>query len=101
MNNNNKNSQDKEREVYAFNLQIPIVIPEAETVELLTENLEPHLKKLVDAEHMTLEEVAAYLQFINYMSGISPFMMDAFLQTYRQIKRQDSGLILPPKGLIV
>jgi len=84
---------------YGFNLQIPMPFPTDEQVEVLSENLETYLQKLVDDEYLTKEEVVAFLQFTTYLSGITPFLLDPFLSSYRDAKKQsaqeDSGLIIP------
>lgn len=70
----------------AFNLQIPLTQPTEEEVNaLLDTNLEPYLQHLLDTEYLTREELAAYLQFTSYLVGISPYLMDAFIGTYRTV----------------
>lgn len=72
----------------AFSLQIPIGIPAQEDVDIISNSLEPYLQALISAEYMNNEEVTAYLQFTSYVSSIAPFLLDAFLETYRQLKSQ-------------
>lgn len=81
--------------MYGFSLQIPINIPSEEEIVSISSGMEKYLQALVDSGHANAEEITAYLQFTSYLSGITPFLMDAFLETYRGIKRKESGLILP------
>lgn len=73
-----------EKEVVEFNLQVPIDVPDEEELKVFSGlPKEPMLQHLLDTEYITEEELAAYMKFIAFITGFSPYLLDSFLGTYR------------------
>lgn len=89
---------------FMMGLNLPINIPTEEEIEMLTnpETIEPFLQALIEAGHMSAEEVAAYIKFVSEFATFTPFVMDSFLQSYRnamaQKKEEEGGRIIKPNG---
>lgn len=67
---------------FFFEISIPVYIPTEEVMPQLPE-LQPHMRALVDAGHMTEVEAQAYNTFAALTSGI-PFLMEQFLERFRK-----------------
>lgn len=71
---------------FVFNLAIPVFKPSAQEVEMVADpkNVEPFFGRLLADGYMTPEELAAFVRFALQVSGVTPFLLDEFLKTYRQ-----------------
>lgn len=80
-----------EQQGLGFNLQLPLDFPSPEEVEALRDApKEEFLQKLLDVGYITLEELAAYYRFTYHVSGVTPYLLDGFLASYREAKEQHS-----------
>lgn len=76
-------SQNNEPD-FMFSLNIPVNTPTQEEIDLITPHLELYLSTLVEQGHMSNEEAVAFVKFSSELGSYVPFMMDAFLQSYRR-----------------
>lgn len=87
---------------FLMTMNVPINVPTQEEVVMLSDEntMEPFLRALVDAGHLTREEVAAYIKFVMEFSSFTPFVMDSFLQSYRHAmsQKEEESRIIKPNG---
>lgn len=84
---------------FVFNLAVPVFKPSEEEVQVMsnTQNIEPFFAQLVKDKYLTTEELAAFVRFTLQLSSFTPFLLDEFLNTYRQ-NTQSKVDILKPTG---
>ncbi len=76
---------------FLFNMTVPINVATKEEQDMLVPHLDPFLKVLVDQGHLSEVEAASYVKFASELSAFVPFMLDGFLQSYRnEISRQST-----------
>ena len=82
---------------YVISIAFPGKRPTEDETSLYTDTVEPFLNKLVEDGYLTKEELAAYIMFVAQFSQLSPFILDEFLNQYRQATKgkASSGLYLP------
>lgn len=70
-------------------LQVPMFSPTEEEIRAIesVEGVEPFLQHLRNDNYLTNEELAAYLKFVNIFSMYAPFILDSFLEGYRNSKK--------------
>ena len=87
---------------FVFNVAIPVFKPSEQEVEVMSDprNVEPFFAKLLEDGYMTSEELAAFIRFALQVSGVTPFLLDEFLKTYRQhgMETRKKVDILKPTG---
>jgi len=76
-------NQQKEPD-FVFVLQVPVNVPSEEEVAIIGPHLENYIQELVKSNHLTREEAVAFVKFSSELGSFTPFMMDAFLQSYRK-----------------
>lgn len=76
--------QNQKEPDFVFVMQIPVNIPTQEEVAIISPHLENYIQQLVTANHLTHEEAVAFVKFSSELGSFTPFMMDAFLQSYRK-----------------
>jgi len=69
---------------FVFVMQIPVNVPTEEEVAIISPHLETYIQQLVNSNHLTKEEAVAFVKFSSELGSFTPFMMDAFLQSYRK-----------------
>jgi hypothetical protein len=82
---------------FVFGLNIPVNVPTAEEINLISGSLEASLKKLIDIGYMNREEAVAYVKFTLHLAAFTPFVLDAFLESYRK----NTLKIIPEKSRII
>jgi hypothetical protein len=88
---------------FVFNLAIPVFKPSEQEIEVMSDprNIEPFFAQLLQQGYLTPEELAAFVRFALQVSGVTPFLLDEFLNTYRQHETEVSKSkvdILKPSG---
>jgi hypothetical protein len=73
---------------FLFGINIPINRPTDEEVYAIRDGLESYLKHLIGSGYMTTEEAVAYVKFSSQLSSFVPFLVDEFLKSYRNSKKQ-------------
>lgn len=89
-----------ERPVINMTINFPIAIPQDDEIQALKGSLEPFLQALIANGYMGLEETIAFVKFASEFSAYAPFVLDAFLQSYRRGK-QDIEAQEPKESRIV
>lgn len=75
---------------FIFNLNIPVNEPSNEEVDMISPHLESYLQALVDSGYLTSIEAVAFVKFTSELGSFVPFMMDSFLQSYRNSQSEKS-----------
>lgn len=75
---------------FMFQLTVPINVPNEEERALIAPNMEDFIVKLVEAGHLSEEEAVAFVKFSSELGAYLPFMMDAFVQSYRSNKNNNA-----------
>lgn len=87
---------------FVFNLAVPVFKPSEEEVQVMsnTQNIEPFFAHLVKSGYLNTEELAAFVRFTLQLSSFTPFLLDEFLNSYRQNTepQQKKVDILKPTG---
>jgi hypothetical protein len=81
---NEEQQQMRKNPDFVFVLQVPVNVPTEEEVAIISPHLETYIKELVSMNHLSREEAVAYVKFSSELGSFTPFMMDAFLQSYRK-----------------
>ena len=72
-----------------FNLSLPFVVPTEEEIETVKNSpKEEFIQHLLDTEYLTVEELTAYYSFMTMVTGLTPYLLDGFLDNYRHAKSQ-------------
>jgi len=79
-----ENQQVQQEPDFVFVMQIPVNVPTDEEVSLISPHLETYIQQLVDSQYLNREEAVAFVKFSSELGSFTPFMMDAFLQSYRK-----------------
>ena len=75
---------------FVFNLQVPVNVPTQEEQDMIVPHMDPFLAKLIEKGHLSAEEAAAYVKFASELGSYLPFMLDAFVGSYRNNKNSNS-----------
>lgn len=70
-------------------LQVPIFTPTPEDISLVESQgaVEPFLHQLRETGYISNEELAAFIKFMNIFALYGPFVLDSFLEGYRNSKK--------------
>ena len=90
---------NQQRPDFIFNLAVPVFKPTDEEVQVVSnsQNVEPFFSQLLKDGYLTPEELAAFVRFTLQLSSFTPFLLDEFLNTYRQ-NTQPKPDIIKPEG---